>query len=266
MSKYYSIGFSNLDDASGMSGFIEDLLTKNGSVMMRLASDIASTQGAFLDVQTKMGMLALRNIPIQGEPLLPAMDSFRHPPVKIDIRGSSEITTLDLLRPAMNALSIPSKLPTLAELFPSTPTLVTSSLLYIPSILHLTQIPTSLELRNPFSENITWTTLDLELYPCEDQILVFKPIFIPANTDSCFSCCQGSHRADRVALCPRASAGTCLSADVQSFLSPEAIATIVHSLTGGLLMRFNGTVGDSIDDYVTHLFYQQDDLFVTMAE
>uniref|UniRef100_A0AAV1VDN1 Polyketide synthase n=1 Tax=Peronospora matthiolae TaxID=2874970 RepID=A0AAV1VDN1_9STRA len=62
---------------------------------------------------------------------------------EIDIRGSSESTTLDLLRPAMNALSIPSKLPTLAELFPSTPTLVTSSLLYIPSTLHLTRIPTS---------------------------------------------------------------------------------------------------------------------------
>uniref|UniRef100_M4BN23 Uncharacterized protein n=1 Tax=Hyaloperonospora arabidopsidis (strain Emoy2) TaxID=559515 RepID=M4BN23_HYAAE len=388
MSNYYSIGFSNLDDVSGMSGFIKDLLTKNGSVMMRLASDIASTQGAFPDVQTKMGMLALRNIPIQGEPLLPAMDSFRHPPVKvltvdirqgskasmvmsmefslynpsivrtklgsltldvffdrarmgsakisdfslnccgkltilrgtfvydpqpsdsttaerflsnfvcgyfthgaaqeIDIRGSSESTTLDLLRPAMNALSIPSKLPTLAKLFPSTPTLVTSSLLYIPSILHLTRIPTSLELRNPFSENITLTTLDLELYPCEDQILgndgkmvckkyfadslarfapaVFKPIFIPANTDSCFSCCQGSHCADRVALCPHASAGTCLSADVQSFLSPEAIATIVHSLTGGLLMRVNGTVGASIGDYATRLCYQQDGLFITMAE
>ena len=95
---------------------------------------------------------------------------------------------------------------------------------------------------------------------------VFKPIFIPANTDSCFSCCQGSHCADRVALCPHASAGTCLSADVQSFLSPEAIATIVHSLTGGLLMRVNGTVGASIGDYATRLCYQQDGLFITMAE
>ena len=95
---------------------------------------------------------------------------------------------------------------------------------------------------------------------------VFKPIFIPANTDSCFSCCQGSHFADRVALCPHASADTCLSADVQSFLSPEAIATIVHSLTGGLLMRVNGTVGASIGDYATRLCYQQVGLFVTMAE
>ncbi|CAI5731178.1 unnamed protein product [Hyaloperonospora brassicae] len=388
MSHFYPIGFSNLGDVSGMSGFIEDLLTKNGSVMMRLASSIASAQGAFPDVETKMGILALRNIPVRGEPLLPAMDSFRHPPVKvlnidirrgsklsmvmsmkfslynpsivqtklgsltldvffdgarmgsakisdfslnccgkptilhgifvynpqpndsttakrflsnfvcgyfthgaaqeIDIRGSSESTPLDLLKPAMKALSIPSKLPTLAELFPLTPTLVTSSLLYIPSILHLTRIPTSLELRNPFSEHITLTTVDLELYPCEDQVMgndgrmvckkyfddslarfapaLFEPIYIPANTDSCFSCCQGSHCADHVMLCPRASVGKCLSADVQSFLSPEAIATVIHSLTGGLLMRVNGTVGASIGSYATHLFYQQDDLFVAMAK
>ena len=95
---------------------------------------------------------------------------------------------------------------------------------------------------------------------------LFEPIYIPANTDSCFSCCQGSHCTDHVMLCPCASAGKCLSADVQSFLSPEAIATVIHSLTGGLLMRVNGTVGASIGSYATHLFYQQDDLFVAMAK
>uniref|UniRef100_H3HBV2 Uncharacterized protein n=1 Tax=Phytophthora ramorum TaxID=164328 RepID=H3HBV2_PHYRM len=206
----------------------------------------------------------------------------------IAIKGSTESTSLDLLQPAMKDLSIPSKLPTLTELFPATPTLVTSSLLYIPSLFHLTQIPTSLELRNPFSENITVTMVDLELYPCEDQVsgddgklmckkyfaeslarfapAVFQSIFIPANTNGCFSCCQGSHCDAHVSLCPRASAGQCMSADVQSFLSPEAIATIIHSLTGGLLMRVNGTIGASIGGYATRLFYQQDGLLVTMAK
>lgn len=61
-------------------------------------------------------------------------------------------------------------LPTLARLFPDTPTLVTSSVLYTPSIFHLSQIPTALKLQNPFSENITVTGVDLELYPCEDQV------------------------------------------------------------------------------------------------
>lgn len=95
---------------------------------------------------------------------------------------------------------------------------------------------------------------------------VFQPIFIPANTRGCFSCCQGSHCDEHVSLCPRASVGQCMSADVQSFLSPEAIATIIHSLTGGLLMRVNGTIGASIGDYTTRLFYQQDGLLVTMAK
>ncbi|KAL3656877.1 hypothetical protein V7S43_018217 [Phytophthora oleae] len=387
MSHFYPIGFNSRQGVKGMSSFIQDLLTKNGSVMMRLAS-AGSDEGAFPDVETRMGMLALRNIPVKGEPLIPAMDSFRHPPVKvlsvdiqrgspysmvmtmefslqnpsivqtklgslvldvfsdgarmgsatisdfslnccgkptilrgkfeynpqprdletaerflsnfvcgyfthgaaqeIAIKGSVESTSLDLLQPAMKALSIPSKLPTLSELFPATPTLVTSSRLYIPSLFHLTRIPTSLELRNPFSESITVKGVDLELYPCEHQVTgddgklackkyfdeslarfapeVFESIFIPANSSGCFSCCQGSHCSDRTSLCPRASVGQCMSADVQSFLSPEAIATIIHSLTGGLLMRVNGTIAASIGDYATSLFYQQDGLLVTMAK
>ncbi|KAF4132006.1 hypothetical protein GN958_ATG18789 [Phytophthora infestans] len=388
MSHFYPIGFNTHEDVIGMSGFINDLLTKNGSIMMRLASDIDADEGAFPDVETRMGVLALSNIPVKGEPLIPAMDSFRHPPVKvltvdiqrgspssmimtmefslqnpsivqtklgslvldvfsdgarmgsakisdfslnccgkptvlrgsfeyhpkpsdlataerflsnfvsgyftrgaaqeIAIQGSAESTSLDLLQPAMKVLSIPSMLPTLSELFPATPTLVTSSLLYIPSLFHLTKIPTSLELRNPFSESITVTGVDLELYPCEDQVSgddgkltckkyfdkslarfappVFQPIFIPANTNGCFSCCQGSRCSDRVSLCPRASVGQCMSAQVQSFLTPEAIATIIYSLTGGLLMRVNGSLGASIGDYATHLYYQQDGLLVTMAK
>ncbi|RQM12164.1 hypothetical protein DD237_008108 [Peronospora effusa] len=388
MSHYYPIGFNNYDDVGHMSGFIKDLLTKNGSIMMRLKSDLGANQGAFPDIITRMGMLALRNIPVAGAPLIPAMDSFRHPPVKIlsvdiqqgskqsmimsmefslqnpsivlaklgslaldvffdgvrmgsakisdfslnccdkltilrgsfeykplpsdlataerflsnfvsgyythgaaqeiVIKGSAASTPLDLLRPALKVLSIPSKLPTLAEMFPLTPTLVTSSLLYIPPIFHPTQIPISLELRNPFSESIMVTAIDMELYPCEDQILggdgklvckkyfddslarfapaVFHPIFIPANTNSCFSCCRGSRCDDHVKLCPHASVDKCMNAAVQSLLSPEAIATIIHTLAGGLLMRINGTIGASIGDYATHLLYQQDDFFVAMAK
>lgn len=89
--------------------------------------------------------------------------------VKIEIQGTSESSPLDILQPALKALTIPSDLPTLAELFPKTPTLVTSSVLYTPSILHLSQIPTALRLQNPFSESITVTAVDLQLYPCEDQ-------------------------------------------------------------------------------------------------
>lgn len=69
----------------------------------------------------------------------------------------------------MSSLTIPSALPMLGDLFPATPTLVTSSVLYTPSLFHLTRIPTALELRNPFSESITVTAVDLELYPCEEQ-------------------------------------------------------------------------------------------------
>lgn len=78
-------------------------------------------------------------------------------------------TTMDILQPALAALTIPTDLPTLAHIFPKTPTLVTSSLLYTPSIFHLDRIPTALELRNPFSEAITITGVDLELYPCKYQ-------------------------------------------------------------------------------------------------
>ncbi|KAI9914032.1 hypothetical protein PsorP6_005737 [Peronosclerospora sorghi] len=387
MHHFYPIGFKSHDDVNGMAGFIENLLTENTSIVMRFVSDGSTNQGAFPVVHTRMGTLLLRNIPVRGEPLIPAMDSFRYPPVKvlsidihhgsthsivmamafslqnpsivqtklgsleldvfydgakmgtatisdfslrccrkvsvlrgifeykphpsdrrtaarflsnfvcgyftqgavqkIGIRGSRESTVLDLLQPAMSALLIPSTLPTLSELFPSSPTLVTSSRVYIPSIFHLTRIPTSLELRNPFSERITVTRVDLELYPCKDQSVdhdgnllckkyyddalahfapaAFEPIVIPANTPSCFSCCRGSHCEEHMTLCPHASRVECMSADVPGLLSPEAIATIVHALTGGLLMRVNGTIQASIGDYATHLFYRQDSLLVTLA-
>ncbi|KUF97823.1 hypothetical protein AM588_10007718 [Phytophthora nicotianae] len=83
MSHFYPIGFNTHEDVTGMAGFINALLTKNGSIMMRLASDKRANEGAFPDVETRMGMLALSNIPVQGEPLISAMDSFRHPPVKV---------------------------------------------------------------------------------------------------------------------------------------------------------------------------------------
>jgi hypothetical protein len=88
---------------------------------------------------------------------------------QIQIRGSDQSTALDILQPALRTLRIPSLLPTLAALFPATPSLVTSSMLYTPSIFHLNSIPTSLKLQNPFSENITITDVDLLLYPCETQ-------------------------------------------------------------------------------------------------
>lgn len=89
--------------------------------------------------------------------------------VQIQIKGSKTSTPLDILQPAMKSLTIPSSLPMLADFFPAMPTLVTSSMLYLPSLMHLTRIPTALELRNPFSESITVSGVDLLLYPCEDQ-------------------------------------------------------------------------------------------------
>lgn len=84
MSQFYPIDFVNDSERKGMADFITDLLNKNGSIVMRLSSDPAEwDQGAFPDIQTRMGMLALSHIPITGAPLIPAMDSFKHPPVKI---------------------------------------------------------------------------------------------------------------------------------------------------------------------------------------
>jgi hypothetical protein len=94
----------------------------------------------------------------------------------------------------------------------------------------------------------------------------FAPIFIPASTSGCFSCCQGAGCEEKLKLCPRATAGQCMSADVQSFLSPEAIAAIIRSATSGLLMKVNGTIHASIGAYATQLFYQQEGLLVTMAK
>ncbi|TMW58727.1 hypothetical protein Poli38472_010286 [Pythium oligandrum] len=388
MHKFYPISFNHPSEAGAMASFVKYLLTQSGNVTLRLVSHADADEGAFPYVNTRMGMLPLLDIPIIGAPQLPAMNSFRDPPIKIlkvdilggsdsamylmmefeirnpsvvktalgalslevfssqakmgtatiadfkleccgkatvlkgtflfqpaptdrlasskflsnfvcgyftngtaqeiSIAGTKESTPLDLLQPALAALEMPTQLPTLADLFPSTPTLVTSSLLYTPSIIHLDRIPTSLMLQNPFSENITVIGVDLLLYPCEVQAKVndtlvchsyysvplarfapekFDPIFIPANSDGCHSCCQGANCEKKTApLCPNASIGQCMTANVQGLISAEAIAAIFHTATTGLLMKVNGTIEAAIGAYNSELFYRQEGLLVTMAK
>lgn len=56
-----------------------------------------------------------------------------------------------------------------------------------------------------------------------------------------------------------------MHASVDSFFSPEAIAALFHSATSGLLMKVNGTIGASIGDYATQLWYEQEGLLVSIA-
>lgn len=266
MQHSYPLTLTSTDQVVVMAKFITNLLTTSGNVTMRL-STLRMNEGAFPNVETHMGMLPLKQIPIIGASVLPTMNSFRNPPVQIksiDIKhgfsshmellmtfsivnpsivrtvlgtlvlhvlaegvymgvatvdhfelsccgkptvlngtfrfepndsthavrflsnfvsgyftngkpqeisivGSPHSTDLDLLKPAIQALDMTTSVPTLGDLFPATPTLVSSSFLYPPTILHFNHIPTALELRNPFSENITVTFVDLLLYPCEQQ-------------------------------------------------------------------------------------------------
>lgn len=100
MSRFYPITFSSDDEITRMANFVEDLLTKKAGIVMRLASDVKAHQGAFPYVETRMGMLSLQNIPIEGAPVIPGMNSFRDPPVRIlavDIeRGVESSMTLKM--------------------------------------------------------------------------------------------------------------------------------------------------------------------------
>lgn len=117
MSRYYPIEFSNNDQITGMAGFITDLLTKKAGIVMRLTSDAKKNQGAFPYVETRMGVLALQNIPIEGAPVIPGMNSFRDPPVKImgvDIeRGLDSSMVLKMKFSIQNPSVVQTKLGTL---------------------------------------------------------------------------------------------------------------------------------------------------------
>lgn len=117
MSKYYPIEFNSDDQVTDMSGFITDLLTKDGNIMMRLVSDIKANQGAFPYVETRMGMLPLQNIPIEGAPSIAGMNSFKDPPVKIlgvDIeRGLRSSMVLKMTFSIRNPSVVRTKLGTL---------------------------------------------------------------------------------------------------------------------------------------------------------
>nr|CCA20189.1 conserved hypothetical protein [Albugo laibachii Nc14] len=204
----------------------------------------------------------------------------------ISIRGSASSSNLELLKPALGSLLMQTKLETLASFYPYAPTLVSSSMIYL-DLLQPSQVETSLELRNPFQETITITGADLQLYPCKWQqgsspivcleyhveaLARFSPdpfqmIQIPARTSSCFSCCLGNDCTTKQrALCPDASKGICMKANLTNIFSMEAVWALIRSATSVLLVRVNGTVNVSIGSYKTSIFYAQDSLLVAESD
>ncbi|EQC33920.1 hypothetical protein SDRG_08602 [Saprolegnia diclina VS20] len=211
-------------------------------------------------------------------------------PQTIHIHGTPASSNKTLLQPALSQLSLDTAVPPLPMLFPETPTLVASSFMYPPSILHLLTVATALVLRNPFGHTIDVTAVDLELYPCKTQrkdsagVLVcdeyyeqllarFHPkdmaamVIPPKNTAGCLSCCQGANcgASSKIPLCPGAVEGSCLHAEVASLLNPALISVLFKTMTTGLLMRVNGTLTANVGAFPMHMHYAQDGLLVTMA-
>lgn len=114
MSRFYPIEFKTSNDVTGMGNFVTQLLTYNGSVKMLMVSDANKDQGAFPYVETRMGMLPLRNIPIDGAPKLPGMNSFKDPPVQIRsidiLNGSSSSMTMSMEFALQNPSVVTTKL------------------------------------------------------------------------------------------------------------------------------------------------------------
>ncbi|OQS00831.1 hypothetical protein THRCLA_05838 [Thraustotheca clavata] len=208
----------------------------------------------------------------------------------ITIHGSKDSSDIKILQPALTQLKLSASVPSLPDLFPKTPSLVASSLMYPPSLFHLLTIATALVLRNPFGHAINVSTVDFELFPCKTQsthegILIcekyydtslarfhphdFVPMIIPAkNTDGCLSCCQGNDcaKTSSVPLCPGVVPGTCMHAEVTSILNPAIISALFKTMTTGLLMKVNGTLNAMIDEYAMNMHYAQNGLLVTMSK
>ncbi|KAF1330464.1 hypothetical protein FI667_g5049, partial [Globisporangium splendens] len=349
MSTYYPIQFNDDDQVTAMAGFITDLLTKEGDIVMQLASDPKTNQGAFPFVETRMGMLPLQRIPIEGAPLIPGMNSFTNPPVEIlsvDIEkglrssmmltmkfsirnpsvvqtklgalqfdvlsenarmGAAHIEDFDLkccgeetilsgkfdLAPADADLPIARRFLSnfVSGYFTTCSEGVDDSVdatnlgRFVPKDANASDVvsvvhpvdpapepdPDCVALAEPIQrKHLVDGKLVCEKYYTEPLAHFapskFAPMFVPANSPGCFTCCQGVHCEQKLPICPRGSVGECMHADVDSFFSPEAIAALLHSATSGLLMKVNGTIGVSIGDYATQLWYQQDGLLVSIAK
>ncbi|CAK4103594.1 unnamed protein product [Aphanomyces euteiches] len=207
----------------------------------------------------------------------------------VDIQGTVDSSPNPYLQMALSKLRLQSSVPTLAGLFPETPTLVALSKMYRPSVWDLFTVATALQVRNPFSHSIRVTAANLLLYPCENQNkdasghLVctkyyasplarfhpdeFEPMLIPGKTpEGCFTCCEGRDCGKHMKLCPGAIEGKCMKAKVEMTMwSLEVIRTLYATMTTGLLMHVEGNLTAMVDSFPMELAYTQDALLVQMA-
>ncbi|KAH9151044.1 hypothetical protein AeRB84_006241 [Aphanomyces euteiches] len=210
-------------------------------------------------------------------------------PQQVDIQGTVDSSPNPYLQMALSKLRLQSSVPTLAGLFPETPTLVALSKMYRPSVWDLFTVATALQVRNPFSHSIRVTAANLLLYPCENQNkdasghLVctkyyasplarfhpdeFEPMLIPGKTpEGCFTCCEGRDCGKHMKLCPGAIEGKCMKAKVEMTMwSLEVIRTLYATMTTGLLMHVEGNLTAMVDSFPMELAYTQDALLVQMA-
>lgn len=208
---------------------------------------------------------------------------------QVGLHGMQTSTTYSVLQPALSKFYSVSWIPNLPIFFPNTPTLVLSALMYLPSILHPTQIATTLAMANPFSTEFKVLTVDFKMVPCKvvnladpmkcseyfkTPLASFAPANLPtiqvdAKTRKCYSCCQGtdcSRSNDEFPLCPNATIGTCATAQVLSIFSAETLAALMHTLSkDGLLVSVNGSMKVAIGEYETALMYQQSNLLVKLS-
>ena len=222
----------------------------------------------------------------------------------LELAGSSSTSNVEVLKPMFHQFRLQVPVPTLARLFPTrAPTILVESQMYwSPDVLfHLdVEIPIVLELRNPFSAEITLVGSNLVLYPCRvqkpaekeglrttcdsysTQALArfqpqpFVPVTIPGHATSCFSCCRGKDCHTRpmcrpskrenssVMLDPVTTNPACMTAKVIHVFSLDIITSLVQLLsTTGLLMYVNGTLDIRIGtQYSGTIHFQQHDVNV----
>ncbi|ETV82068.1 hypothetical protein, variant [Aphanomyces astaci] len=88
---------------------------------------------------------------------------------EVHIQGTIDSSPNPYLKAALPHLQFNSSVASLAQLFPSMPTLVSLSKMYKPSVWHWFSIATALKVRNPFGHAINVTATNLRLYPCAAQ-------------------------------------------------------------------------------------------------
>jgi hypothetical protein len=168
------------------------------------------------------------------------------------LRGSLDGsgTNIDMLKPALSALSTTSVVPGLIG------NIMVKSIMSIPSLLHPYDLPTILVVNNPFSTEMVVTSAHNEIFPC-------RTFTSDTECEKFYDDSAGYYTPDALSVTVPAMSQVTIETHpvaLYSLLTAEMIQTLFSSAGGGSLIRIAGTIDISIGGFKMQVDFSEKDV------